>query len=213
MQDVHPRYAPSRLGYRSRQHNDDRVSHFPPDLISPAEEQNLKQTRNKEETETKTTEDALAVVPHDGQKARWVELFHRLPTELHVHIMETMNDDPVAQICLGLTSKFFYDVFHMVKDSLLSDGTRKYLIRLRPLDLRMQISDDGQYMYHGWVEPWTYLDYSDDIHWHPPLGLLLQDEKIWGDLLYCEECARYKPNGAFERSTYEKAVEQKSTLR
>lgn len=95
----------------------------------------------------------------------------------------------------------------MAKDYIQYDGVKVYPIRTNPLDLRMQISTCENYMYHGWVEPWSYLNYVNDIVWFPSLHNLLKDEKFWGNLCYCEECAKYKPKEAFGKSEYEKTME------
>jgi hypothetical protein len=123
--------------------------------------------------------------------------------------MVAMDEDPVAQICFGLTNRWFYQIYHMAKDYVGYDGSKIYPIKTYPLDLRMQISTDAEHMYHGWVEPWSYLDDIDTIRWYPSLGSLLKDENIWGDLNYCDECAKYKPSEVFSRSSYETSLEEK----
>ncbi|KUJ15644.1 uncharacterized protein LY89DRAFT_719371 [Mollisia scopiformis] len=159
---------------------------------------------------TANTENALARAPRHGQNERWRKLFHNLPTELHMNIIAQMDQDPVTQVCLGLTSRYFYAVYHMVRDVFRTDGTKFYPIKWWPLDLRMQISECNQYMYRGWYNS-IFHESPPSIQWGKPLGKLLEGENIWGDLKNCASCAKYKPDEAFTTSDYEKAIAAKET--
>ncbi|KAE8445289.1 hypothetical protein EG329_013527 [Mollisiaceae sp. DMI_Dod_QoI] len=158
---------------------------------------------------TPTSANAIALAQRPGQKEKWLELFHALPMELNINIMAQMELDPVSQVCLGLTNRYFYKVFHAVRDMFLYDGSRVYPIKSYQFDLRMQISTCEQHMWHGWAFPWKYLDDDSSIRWEKSLGELLRDERMWGDLLYCGGCAKYKKEEAFLTSKYEESITEK----
>ncbi|CZR60387.1 uncharacterized protein PAC_10283 [Phialocephala subalpina] len=162
-------------------------------------------------TTTANTEDALTRKP--VQQRRWQKLFRELPTELCLNIMAHLHKDPVSQVCLGLASRYWHDVFHMTKDEFLPAGTREYPIKPWPLNLGMQISTCEEYTWKGWY-PWYDLDCSEPwaqiIQWNKSLGELLQNERwLWGDLWCCGGCLKYKPEEAFAKSEYEKSIEAK----
>ncbi|PMD44235.1 hypothetical protein L207DRAFT_508989 [Hyaloscypha variabilis F] len=128
--------------------------------------------------------------------------------------MGHLYQDPASQICFGLTSSYFYwQVFHEMADRKYGDGGTKYL---HPNDLRLQVSSCGQYSLFGLWEYGFLLD-AWDIDWHPCLKELLCEEHwLWGDLKYCEGCAKYKPKGAFGEFSKQqemlKAVEDRQFL-
>lgn len=76
-------------------------------------------------------------------------------------------------------------------------GSERKVYR-HPNDLRLQVSVCGQYSVYGWWEYGFLLD-AWHVGWNRSLGELLFGEWwLWGDLRYCEECVRYKPESAFE---------------
>jgi hypothetical protein len=119
--------------------------------------------------------------------------------------MAHLHHDPVSQICFGLTSSYFYwHIFHEVRDEKGYGREGKvYPILSHPYDLRFQVSVCGQYSVFGWGEYGYLLDAWDSptrgIAWYKSLGELLCEERwLWGDLRYCSECVKYKPESAFE---------------
>lgn len=102
-------------------------------------------------------------------------------------------------MCLGLTCRLLHNAFHEIHGA---EG-RGYNIKRRPFDLRMQVSVCGQYILNWWYDDWFLRD-SIDIVWDRSLGELLFDEKwLWGDLVCCEGCSKYKPDKAFDEFAWE----------
>ena len=132
----------------------------------------------------------------DTNLERWQHLFHTLATELQVNIMAHLCQDPVSQICFGLTSSYFYwQVFHEVMDEKDYGDGKEYR---HAMDLRLQVSVCGEYSVYGIWEYGFLLD-KWDIPWDRSLGELLSEEQwLWGQLGYCAECVKYKPASAFE---------------
>ncbi|KAH8685636.1 hypothetical protein BGZ60DRAFT_395690 [Tricladium varicosporioides] len=106
--------------------------------------------------------------------------------------------DPVTQMCLGLTSRYYHQVFHNVYND------PNYNITRYPFHFNLQMSVCESYILN-----WVYDDYfwkeadespSRYIEWNPSLNDLLADErKLWGDLVKCPGCEIYKPASAYER--------------
>jgi hypothetical protein len=111
--------------------------------------------------------------------------------------MAHLHQDPASQICFGLTSSYFYwQVFHEVMDE--KEYGRDGKVYRHANDLRLQVSVCGQYSLYGRWEYGFLLD-ARDIQWHKSLGELLSEEQwLWGQLRYCEECVTSKPASAFE---------------
>ena len=109
--------------------------------------------------------------------------------------------EPPSQICLGLTSRYFHRVFHVI----YGDGGGTFSIGRHPFDLRMQESVCGEYMRHWWWDHWSLLD-TTGVEWERSLADLLRGERsLWADLRYCPGCWKYKPLEAFDwKCTYEK---------
>ncbi|TVY57015.1 hypothetical protein LCER1_G000973 [Lachnellula cervina] len=125
--------------------------------------------------------------------------FLALPTELHTNILAHL--DPVSQMCLGLTSSYFHDIFHFIYGS-----GADYNIRRKPFDLRMQVSVCGKHFLNYVYEDWFLRD-CIDITWDRSLGeLLAEEETLWGGLICCEGCVRYKPEGAYGRCVFEEGM-------
>jgi hypothetical protein len=142
----------------------------------------------------------------------WQMLFHTLPVELHINIMAQLHCDPVSQLCLGLTSRSWQVIFHEVSDErdygFGGVGAKKYPIKSKPFDLRMTVSVCEKYSVFGWYEYWYLLHGypaipSPDITWGRSLVELLREEKLWGDLICCGACWKYKPGAAYETFPYE----------
>lgn len=109
--------------------------------------------------------------------------------------------DPVSQMCLGLTGRYFHQILHFCYGS-----GEKYNIRRNPFDLRMQVSVCGKYILNHNLEDWFLRD-SKDIIWERSLGELLSEEKtLWGDLIGCGWCLTYKPEKAYERFAFEEEM-------
>ncbi|KAH7350841.1 hypothetical protein BKA65DRAFT_245852 [Rhexocercosporidium sp. MPI-PUGE-AT-0058] len=141
-------------------------------------------------------------------KTRWQNLFHSLPDEIRLNIMAHLVRDPVSQICLGLTARRWYAIFHEIIDQgqLYVHPGRKYDIKRFPFDLRMQAAVDESHVLYGWCE-WGYMRDATCVQWQRSLGELLRDEKtLWGDLWYCGLCVKYKPEEAFGTFALEEKV-------
>lgn len=122
--------------------------------------------------------------------------------------MAQLDDDPVSQICFGLTSSYFYwQVFHEVRDERNWFGEGKiYPIKRYPFDLRFQVSLCGKHTVFGWHE-YGYLLDEWHIGWQRSLGELLWDERwLWGGLRCCWECVKYKPESAFGEFAFETEI-------
>jgi hypothetical protein len=120
--------------------------------------------------------------------------------------MAQLDDDPVSQICFGLTSSYFYwQVFHEVRDEReWLKGEKIYPIQRHPYDLRFQVSVCGKHSVYGWYE-YGYLLDAWHVLWERSLGELLWEEKwLWKGLKYCWGCLKYKPQSAFEEFGWEK---------
>jgi hypothetical protein len=98
----------------------------------------------------------------------------------------------------------YWQIFHEVRDEKEYGREGKvYPILSHPHDLRFQVSVCSQYSVFGWGEYGYLLDAWDnptrDIAWHKSLVELLWEERwLWGNLRYCSECVKYKPESAFE---------------
>ncbi|KAF4624430.1 hypothetical protein G7Y89_g13744 [Cudoniella acicularis] len=134
----------------------------------------------------------LAYNPESSSKReRWQQLFHSLPTELDILILA--HADPVTQMCLGLTNRYYHGVFHALYNF------PSYNIHRYPFGLSLQISICENYTLNWLYEDWFLRD-AEDIAWERCLGELLYEEKsLWGDLSRCEGCWVYKPSSAFGR--------------
>ena len=75
-----------------------------------------------------------------------------------------------------------------------------------PFDLRMQTSIGGQYsLYTPYGD--CYGGHQPDFQWQRNLAELLADEKsLWGDLVFCSGCTKYRPESAFSRFDYESEI-------
>ncbi len=114
-------------------------------------------------------------------------------------------------MCFALTGRHFYNVYHEVTGSVFMQFNGELSTRRnrRKLDLRATISVCGQYcLFDGW-DFWYLGEELDTIPWNRSLSELLWGDKMWGDLLYCEECATYKPEAAFADFEYEKRTREK----
>ncbi|TVY92911.1 hypothetical protein LAWI1_G000805 [Lachnellula willkommii] len=159
------------------------AEYLPPGTTAPPNEHRAAQDASEEAVQSTPRQDT----------------FLTLPTELHTNILAHL--DPVSQICLGLTSSYFHDIFHFIYGS----GSA-YNIRRTPFDLRMQVSVCGKY-FLNWVHEDWFLRDSKDITWDRSLGeLLAGEETLWGDLVCCEGCMKYKPEGAYRRCVFEEAM-------
>ncbi|KAL5321878.1 hypothetical protein ACEPPN_009841 [Leptodophora sp. 'Broadleaf-Isolate-01'] len=146
-------------------------------------------------------------------RARWQILFHDLPDEIRLNIMAHLVRDPVSQICLGLTARCWYAIFHEVMDQgkLYVGPGRKYEIKRFPFDLRMQAAVDESHVLYGWQE-WGYMYGAKCVEWQRSLGELLWDEKtLWADLWHCSSCLKYKPEEAFGTFALEEKVEKEDS--
>jgi hypothetical protein len=108
---------------------------------------------------------------------------------------------------MSLTSRIFYRTFHTIYE----DG-KHFSIKTCPFNLAVQESVGGMYILNWFWEDWFLRD-SRDIAWMPTLGELLWGEKIWGDLFYCCECLKYKPDTAFDGFDFERKVLEKHRAR
>jgi hypothetical protein len=122
--------------------------------------------------------------------------------------MAQLDDDPVSQICFGLTSSYFYwQVFHEVRDEREWFGQGKvYPIKRYPFNLQFQVSVCGKHSVFGWYE-YGYLLDAWNVGWQRSLGELLWEERwLWGDLQCCRECVKYKPKSAFGGFPFETEI-------
>lgn len=119
-------------------------------------------------------------------------------------IFDTLAKDPVSQMCLGLTNRQFHKVFYATYASACASlGLETYNSKVRPWDLRMCVSADETAILYGWIPFYNELN-DGTILWQPSLGDLLLDERsLWRGMSLCEGCLKYKPDTAWDMSTFE----------
>ncbi|EKD13745.1 hypothetical protein MBM_07946 [Drepanopeziza brunnea f. sp. 'multigermtubi' MB_m1] len=164
------------------------------------------------EATTGGTEAAAHESESESGRLAWQQRFHDLPLEIHANIMSQLG--PVSRLCFGLTSAWFYSVFHFVCDDL--PGTdewwnkaseRCYNILRSPTDLRMKEAQNDDDLV--WRVSWDWYDHHHDqtVVWYRDLQELLADEtSLWAGLWYCAECRKYKPGSAYRGSAFEEQM-------
>jgi hypothetical protein len=117
-------------------------------------------------------------------------------------------------------------------------GAREYPIKSKSFDLRMRVSVSGEYTLFGWVDHYNLLRWDPtipspepssfgwyeywyhlyenpaipdpEIPWERSLGdLLWGEEWLWGDLIFCGRCLRFKPSASYETFPYEQMMLKK----
>jgi hypothetical protein len=104
---------------------------------------------------------------------------------------------------MSLTSRNFYTIY--------KDGNRWYF-NFRPFSLAVKAVVGGMFILNWHFEDWFFRD-AKDVVWMPTLGELLWGERLWGDLFYCCDCLKYKPDAAFDGFEFEREMLEKHKAR
>ena len=113
-----------------------------------------------------------------------------------------LSSNTVSQICFGLTSRYFYQLF--------VDCVHRHVVPAWefPVDLRMTVDINENHMLYGSVF-YEHILNDPEIEWQRSLFECLEGESLWHDLIYCAECVRYKPESAFEEFDFELQIRRK----
>lgn len=134
--------------------------------------------------------------------------------------MEHLHRDPVSQICLSLTSRYFQFVFHRTVDIPSRFPAPplhlKWVLKYKPLapDLRCQVSVCGTYTLYGPKGDFDYIKDATDVQWKRSLGESLKGEDwVWRGTRECKGCRKLKMEGAYASHQWEEEMLKKHDIR